>query len=315
MLNYIVRRILGAIPTLIFISIVIFTLLELAPGDAADAMVPPDMGGVMAEQLRTQLGLDRPPHERYLGWITQVLQGNLGYSLVNGRSVTSIILNRLPATLELVFASLAISTIFGIGLGIVSALKRHTPTDHALTFIGMLGLSIPEFFSGIVAIYLFSINLGWLPLGGRHPLGDYTLWERLSHIILPASVMGFTLIAALMRYTRASFLETMNQQFVQAAFSKGLSRRRVYIVHVLRNAAIPIVVILTFRLLLLFEGTVVIENVFSWPGMGTLIVDAITNRDYPIVMGVLTILSFLVVVISLLADIFTALVDPHVRLG
>lgn len=313
--SYMLRRIFGAIPTLLFISIAIFVLLELAPGDAADALVPPDLAGELAERLRTQLGLDRPPYERYFGWLTQVLQGNLGYSLVNGRPVVSIIFDRLPATLELVFASLIFSTIAGIGLGIFSALKRHTATDHALTFVGMLGLSVPEFFSGIICIYVFSINLEWLPLGGRHPLGEYGVWDRVSHVILPAFVMGFTLVAALMRYTRASFLETMNQTFVHAAFSKGLRRRRVYIVHVLRNAAIPIVVILTFRMLLLFEGAVVIENVFSWPGMGTLIVESIINRDYPIVMGVLTILSFLVVVISLLADIFTALVDPHVRLG
>jgi peptide/nickel transport system permease protein len=315
MLNYILRRVLGAVPTLLVISIVIFVLLELAPGDAADALVPADMAGAMADNLRSQLGLDRPPYERYLGWMAQVLQGNMGYSLVSGRPVVAVILDRLPATLELVFASLIFSTVAGVGLGIVSALKRHTATDHVLTLVGMIGLSIPEFFSGILCIFLFSIHLEWLPLGGRHPLGDYGLWERISHVILPAFVMGFTLVAALMRYTRASFLETMNQQFVQAAFSKGLSRWRVYIVHVLRNAAIPIVVILTFRLLLLFEGAVVIENVFSWPGMGTLIVEAITNRDYPIVLGVLTMLSFLVVVISLLADIFTALVDPHIRLG
>lgn len=313
MLEYIMRRMIGIVPTLVLVSIIIFILLELAPGDAADALIPPDLGGEAIVKMRQKLGLDQPVYIRYLKWLGQAVRGNLGYSFSTKRPVIEMIAERLPATLELVLSALILSTVMGIGLGVISALKEYSVTDNVLTFFGMAGISIPPFFLGVLGIFLLSARLGWFPVGGRVPIGEINFWTRLHHLFLPALVLGIYQIAAIMRYTRSSMIETLNQPYVATAFSKGEPKRYVYAVHAFRNACIPVLIVLMFRIVTLFGGSLFIETVFSWPGMGTLMMAAINNRDYPLVLAILLIMTTVVLIVSLMVDVVTAIVDPRIR--
>jgi len=297
------------IPTLILISVIAFFLLNLAPGDPASAMISPDASPADIEVLRARLGLDAPIHVRYWSWFQEVIRGELGYSYTSGRPVAQIIRRRLPATIQLVGSALLISTLFGIVLGVISGLKRYTIFDNIFTVLGLVWISIPEFFLGLIGIYFLSVQLNLFPIGGRIVIGE----GRLLPTILPALSLGLPLIAALMRYTRSSVIEVINKDYVDTAFSKGGSPWYVYVVHAFRNAAIPVMIILMFRMIRLFSGAVFVEEVFSWPGMGRLMVSAVENRDYPVVLGVLLVISIAVLLISLLIDIFTAILDPRVR--
>lgn len=313
MKQYIIRRLLMVIPTVLLVSILIFTLLNLMPGDPASALIPPDAGVAQLKALQEKFGLNVPAPIRYFNWLKEVLKGNLGYSYFTRRPVTEIIGSRLIPTLELVGAALLISTVLGLLLGIISALKQYSFVDHLLTFFGFIWISTPGFFFGLIGIYIFGIQMDILPIGGRTPIGEITFLARLKHLILPATVLGLSMIAALMRYTRSSMLEALNQPYITTAFSKGEPKSYVYLVHAFRNASIPILIVLVFRIIGLVGGAIIIENVFSWPGMGTLMVQAITNRDYPVVLGVLMIITVVVVLVSLLVDFVTAIVDPRVR--
>lgn len=319
MLSYIIRRVLVLIPMALVISFLVYLGLELTPGDAVSYMISPEMYGSMdperLQALRESLGLGQPFIVRYGIWLWGILHGNFGYSMSGGVPISTIVMDRLPATLELSAVALVLSTVVGCLLGTISALRRGSAADNGLTVVGMLGVSIPEFFFGLVAILIFALNLQWLPVGGRMLPGYVTFWDRLPHLIMPAMVLSVTMTAGVMRYARASMLDSLNKEFIKTARSKGLPEWRVNLLHGFRVALTPVIVLIGFRLPVLIGGSVVIEQVFQWPGIGNEFVAAVRSQDYPLVMMIALLSVVAVLLASLIVDILTALIDPRVRLG
>ena len=270
-LKHILKKFLSLIPMLILISIVIFGALQLTPGNPLTYQIPPELLSSSTfdlEAYEKAMGLDAPVYVQYFRWIWNILRGELGYSLVSGAPIVNMLRTRLPATMELALCGILISSVFGICLGILAAIKQNTLLDYGCTALSVLAISIPEFFMGIIGITIFSLKLGWLPTGGRLVYGDNSFGTRLAHLILPAVVMGLALTGALMRHTRGSLLDVLTRDYIKTARSKGLSERKVYLKHAFRNALIPVTVLLCFRIPGLVGGSVVIESVFGWPGMG-----------------------------------------------
>lgn len=317
--SYTIRKLLMLIPMLLVISFLIFLGLELMPGDAISYMASPEaMANISPEkleELRDSLGLNDPFMIRYGHWLKGILKGDFGYSLTSGTAISNIVKSKLVATLELSIAALIISTVLGNLLGIASALKHGSIGDHALTVAGMIGLSIPEFFFGLVSMLIFSIRLGWLPIGGRLQPG-YTSWfDHLPNLVLPALVLGIAMTAGVMRYARSSMLDSMNTEYIKTARSKGLPEWRVNLVHGFRTALSPIIVLIGFRLPMLIGGSVVIEQIFQWPGIGNEFVTAIRGQNYPLVMMIALLSVAAVLISSFLVDLLTAMLDPRIRLG
>lgn len=317
MLNYFIKRLLSIIPMLLLISMLIFIGLELTPGDPLTRLLPPEeaarMDPAAIEKFRVAMGINGPIYIRYYKWIINVLKGNYGVSLVDGVEVSNTLHNKLPATMELALCALFISSLLGIGFGLIAAIKQNSLSDYVSTTIGIIGVSIPEFFIGVLAIQVFAIKLKWLPLGGRSTYGADSLWQQIPNYILPACVLGFALTAALLRYTRGSMLDTLNKDYVKTARSKGLPEWKVYFKHAFRNALMPIVLLLCFRLPMLVGGAVIIEQIFNWPGIGGVLLQAISSKDYPVVLMVTLFTGFALLLASFLADLFTALLDPRIR--
>lgn len=318
MISYTIRRILVLIPTLLIITFLVFLGLELTPGDAVSYMVSPDalanISQESLEQLRDSLGLNDPFIVRYFKWIREVLKGDFGYSLSSGVPISEIVFDRLPATLELSIAALLISTFLGSILGIVSALKKGSVVDNILTFFGMIGVSIPQFFFGLVAILIFSLRLGWLPVGGRLLPGHKAFLDTLPYLVLPSLVLGLTMTAGVMRYARGSMLDALNKEYVRTARSKGLPEWRVKLIHGLRVALSPIIVLIGFRLPMLIGGSVVIEQIFQWPGIGREFVAAVRFQNTPLVMMIALLFVLAMLISSILIDLFIAMLDPRIRL-
>ncbi|HCQ64483.1 MAG TPA: peptide ABC transporter permease [Rhodobacteraceae bacterium] len=319
MLTFIARRLLITIPMLLVISFLVYLGLEMTPGDAVSHMIDPEAAARMSDEqfaaMREALGLNKSFLERYGIWLVNVLQGNFGHSLSGGVAISTIVLDRLPATLELAIFALFFSTLFGCVLGTISALRRGSATDSALTVIGMLGVSIPEFFFGLVAILIFALNLGWLPVGGRLLPGYETFIDRLPHIVLPGLVMSLMMTAGVMRYSRSAMLDSLSREFIRTARSKGLPEWRIHLIHGFRVALTPVVVLIGFRLPTLIGGSVIIEKVFQWPGVGNEFIQAVRGSDYPLVMMIALLSVFAVLMASLIVDVLTALIDPRVRLN
>ena len=303
---------------LLVISFLIYLGLEVTPGDAVSYMIPMDALMTMKpeelEIMREALGLNDPFFIRYLRWLGGVLQGNFGYSLTSGVSIKDIVMDRLPATLELSICALVLSTILGVIFGSISALYRGSLIDIFFTIFGMLGVSIPVFIFGLVALVIFALNLGWLPVGQRL-LPEYdSYWDHMPHLIMPAGVLGLFMTAGVMRYSRSSMLDSLNKEFIRTARSKGVPEWRVNFIHGLRVALIPIVVLIGFRLPMLIGGAVIIEQVFQWPGVGQLMVTATLARNYPMVMMIAFLSVTTVLFASYLIDLFTAILDPRIKL-
>jgi len=319
MLTFIARRLLITIPMLLVISFLVYLGLEMTPGDAVSYMIDPEAAARMSDEqfaaMREALGLNKSFLERYGIWLVNILQGNFGHSLSGGVAISTIVLDRLPATLELAIFALFFSTLFGCVLGTISALRRGSATDSALTVIGMLGVSIPEFFFGLVAILIFALNLGWLPVGGRLLPGYETFIDRLPHIVLPGLVMSLMMTAGVMRYSRSAMLDSLSREFIRTARSKGLPEWRIHLIHGFRVALTPVVVLIGFRLPTLIGGSVIIEKVFQWPGVGNEFIQAVRGSDYPLVMMIALLSVFAVLMASLIVDVLTALIDPRVRLN
>lgn len=318
MLKYTLKKLLGLIPMLIFITFIIYLGLELTPGDAVSHMISPEMlanvDPVKLEEIRASYGLNDPFLLRYFRWLGEILRGNFGYSVSSGVPIIKIIKDLLPATLELSVAALCISTILGSVLGLFSAIRRGTFSENLLTVAGMIGVSIPQFFFGMVCILIFSLNLGWLPVGGRMMPGKTAFVDRYEYLILPALVLGIALTAGVMRYARSSMLDTMNKEYIRTARSKGLPEWRVNLVHGFRVALTPVIVLVGFRLPTLIGGAVVIETIFRWPGIGSSFATAVRGQNYPLVMMIALLTVTAVLVASFLVDIATALLDPRVKL-
>lgn len=321
--RYIFRRILQAIPVLIGITIITFTFTELAPGDAVSAMLMDVAGGggaieLDAETLRAKYGLDQPAPVRYLRWVRNILQGDMGVRVRSGVPVAEEIARRLPATLQLMFFAIILAVAIGIPLGIFSALRQYSFADYTLTGFVFMGISVPGFFAAIAGVYIFAVRLGWFPTSGYSTPGLETdmlghVLDVLHHMALPATVLAVESMASIVRYTRASMLDTIRQDYITTARSKGLPPWLVTMRHSLRNSLLPIITIIGLRLPSLFGGAIVIETIFNWPGMGRLYLEGVTTRDIPLVMSMVLISAVVIVVSNLITDLTYAVADPRVR--
>jgi peptide/nickel transport system permease protein len=319
MVTFVIRRLLITIPMLLAISFLVYLGLELTPGDAVSHMIDPETASQMTpeqfETLRETLGLDKSFVERYGIWLANVMQGDFGHSLSGGVAISTIVMDRLPATLELSIFALVFSTLFGCALGTISALRRGSATDSSLTVIGMIGVSIPEFFFGLVAILIFALHFDLLPVGGRLLPSYDSYFDHIPNIILPGLVLSMMMTAGVMRYSRSAMLDSMSREFIRTARSKGLPEWRVNLIHGFRVALTPVVVLIGFRLPTLIGGSVIIEEVFQWPGIGSEFIEAVRGADYPLVMFIALLSVFAVLMASLIVDVLTALIDPRVRLS
>jgi peptide/nickel transport system permease protein len=307
-------RIAQVIPTLFLVSVLVFGLQQLMPGDPALVLAGEDRSAAVIAQIRAELWLDRPLPVQYAHWMGNVLHGNLGYSWRIREPVMQLIAEKLPVTLQLSVMAFIIAVAIGIPAGVIAAVKRNSFWDYLANAVGLAGLSTPTFWLGIMLILLVSVQLGWLPPSGYVPLTED--WRQsLATTIMPAFVLGNAIAAILMRHTRSAMLTALDQDFVRTARAKGLREWKVVTRHALRNALIPVVTLGALELGTLFSGAVLTEQVFSIPGFGKMIVDAVFNRDYPVVQGVVLVTAFLYVVVNLIADVLYVVINPRLRQG
>lgn len=319
MTQYIARRLLIAIPMLLLITLVNFVMQNLAPGDPLDYLVPVTMRAELRmdeediANLRAKFGLDEPIVVRYFIWLGQVVRGNFGYSVLERRDVSDILSERLPHTLELAILSLLLANFWAILAGVVAALKQYSITDYVLTIISFTLSGIPQFFTGLAFILIFAVQLHWLPLAGiRTPNIPFDLWDHIRHLIMPVIVLSLP-AASMLRQARSAMLEEMNKDYALVARSKGLKERTVNFRHVLRNALLPLITLLGLQLPNLIAGSVIVETIFAWPGMGKLSVDSAVTKDYPTLMAITTITAVIVLAANLITDIAYAWIDPRIR--
>ena len=311
-MSFILRRLGAIIPTLFFVSVMIFGLQQLLPGDPAIAMAGEERDPNVIAYLRGKFHLDEPLPVRYGYWLQGVAHGDLGESVRIQRPVSSLILEKLPVTLELAGFAMVFALAIGITAGIVSAVYKDTWVDYAANVFALWGLSTPNFWLGILLILLFAVKLGWLPASGYvSPFED--LKGNLASMVLPAFVLGNALAAVLMRHTRSAMLQVLSSDYVRTARAKGLDERVVILRHALRNALVPVVTLTALQLGELLSGAVLTEQVFSIPGFGKLIVDAVFNRDYSVVQGVVLFTATAYIVLNLLADVAYVLINPRMR--
>lgn len=318
--TYIIRRIFQAIPLLFIISVISFLLMTLAPGDPTAIYENPEASSKGPQDLSNiedMLGVNQPIYVQYYKWIKLILlEGNMGYSFEDGRPVLEKIFERIPATLWLTGTALIVSIIIAIPIGVYSAVKKYSFFDYLFTGYSFLGISAPTFYVGLIAILFFSLRLGWVPPSGMREIYDYFDWyDRFIHLVLPASVLAFNLVASKSRYMRSSMLEVIRQDYIRTARAKGLSEFKVIFKHALRNALLPIITIVALQLPILVGGAFIIEQIFAWPGLGRLSINAVFIRDYQVIMGTTMITSVAVVLCNLLADILYAIVDPRIQYG
>jgi peptide/nickel transport system permease protein len=312
MLGYLVRRLLATIPVIGMVAFFVFALLYLTPGDPA-AIIAGDIATVEdIERIRHKLGLDQPLLPRFWSWASAVLQGDLGISIFTNLPVTQLIGQRVEPTLSLALCTLIFAVLVAVPMGVVAAWKAGKLIDRLVMLFSVAGFSIPVFVLAYLLIYLFAIDLDWLPVQGYTPLRE-GLWPWLRHLILPSMALGTIYIALIARITRATMLEVLAQDYVRTAHAKGLAPSAVLIRHALKNAAVPIVTIIGIGVALLISGVVVTESVFAIPGIGRLTVDAIVRRDYPIIQGVILIFSAVYVLVNLAVDLSYRLFDPRIQ--
>jgi peptide/nickel transport system permease protein len=316
--KYILRRILIAIPLLFGITVINFLLVNLAPGDPMSAMIETEAGGMSqedVERMRARYGLDQPLPVRYGYWLKEAVQGNLGWRMspTDRRPVTEVLMERIPMTLKLMVGAIILANVIGIALGVVSAVRQYSAVDYVLTLLAFGGISVPGFFIALLLIYVFAATLGWFPTSGSRTPGEASILNQLHHMVLPAIALGSDYTASMMRQTRASMLEVLNQDYVNTARAKGLREYVVILRHALRNAALPLVSLFALYLPGLVGGAVIIETVFGWPGMGRLTIQSVSGRDYNMLMGIILVTSIMVLIANLFADIVYAFVDPRIR--
>jgi peptide/nickel transport system permease protein len=308
-------RIVSVLFVLFGIAVISFLLMRLVPGDAVDALLGQGQRDKQtAETLRRVLGLDRSLPQQFVDWSTALLHGDLGVSFRSHQPVANEILQRLPATLELAAAGLIVSLIAGLSLGVLSAIRRNSWLDLSSRLISLVGVSLPNFWLGIFLILIFGVYLHVLPSGGYVPLTQ-SVPDNLKFLVMPAVALGVANAAVIMRLTRSTLLEVLHTDYVRTAFAKGLREQKVVTRHALRNALIPIITVIGIQVGSILGGTVIIEQVFSWPGLGSLVVTAVLNRDYPVVQGVTMLLAAFFVLASLVVDVTYMYVDPRLRRG
>ena len=324
MTAYIIRRLLWMLPLLIGVSVISFTLLKRAPGDPVSAILAGaarEGEGVTAEdrdRLREQYGLNDPAYVQYFRWLGEITQGNLGESTRSNAPVFDVIKQRLPNTVKLSLVAFILTIIIALPLGIISAVKQYSMVDYILTFGGFAGISVPQFWLALMLLYIFALKLGWLPSFGMQSAYVESGFvpetiDAIKHYILPVTAITIVGLTGYMRYQRAAMLDVIKQDYVRTARAKGLSESKVILKHAWRNALIPIITLLGYVFVILVEGSIVVETIFSWPGMGLLAVDSLQQRDYPVVMAIVLMSSVLILLGTLLSDILYAIVDPRVR--
>jgi peptide/nickel transport system permease protein len=312
MLNFLPRRLLQLLPTLFIVSVLIFGLQQLLPGDPALVMAGEEGDPEVVEQIRRQYRLDQPLPVQYLYWMGGVLQGDLGESMRIKQPVSQLIAEKLPVTLQLGTMAMLFALLIGIPAGIVSAVKRGTAWDTAANVVALAGLSTPNFWLGIMMIFLFSVGLGWLPASGYVSLFEAP-WQSLATTVMPAFVLGSGIAAVLMRHMRSALLQALAADYVRTARAKGLLEQQVVLRHALRNALTPVITLGALEFGTLLSGAVLTEQVFSVPGLGKLIVDAVFNRDYAVVQGVVLVTATVYILLNLLADVLYVLANPRLR--
>jgi peptide/nickel transport system permease protein len=309
---YILRRLLGAIPLLLGISVVIFALIHLPPGGPADIYAgSPNVSADDLARMNENLGLNDPLPIQYAKWLGNMVRGDWGNSYKDGRPVTSAILERLPATLQLMVASLVIALALAVPIGIYTATRATKLPRYIVNVLTMLGISVPTFWTGLMVILFFAGRLGWIPTGGRGREGD--LLDQLHHLIAPALVLALVSMAGFARYIHSSMIEVMQEDYIRTATAKGLTNRTVVLRHAFRNASIPVITLLGLEVPRLFSGALVTEVVFSWPGIGRLVTESILGRNYPVLMGTFMLSAILVIFGNLIADVCYGLVNPQIR--
>jgi peptide/nickel transport system permease protein len=313
MIGYIIRRILGALLVMLAVSVLVFFMIRLVPGDPIGAMLA-DAGSEEArEALMRKFGFDQPLTVQFVKWFVNLLHGDLGASLYgSNQRVTTILIEALPRTMSLAALSFIIAIVIALPAGIISALKRNTSTDTAVSLFAFLGLSMPDFWLAILLIIVFAANLQWLPAIGYEPLSS-GVWEWFSHLILPSIAIGTGFSAIIARMVRSSLLEVMQADYIRTAASKGLKQKTIILWHALPNAMIPVITVLGIAFALLISGAVVVENVFSIKGLGRVLIQGIINRDYPVVQGAVLVVSAFFVFANLIVDLLYAVIDPRIR--
>ncbi|MDB4895111.1 MAG: ABC-type transporter, integral rane subunit [Firmicutes bacterium] len=312
--RYVIRRILIAVPVLLGITVLSYLCMRLAPGSPIDLLVDPNATAAEIERQRHLLGLDQPVVIQYFKWLGQLLHGELGYSMRSSKPVINLILARIGPTALLAGTSLVIAYVVGIPLGVLSATRAYTLWDYGSMTLAFLAAAIPNFFLGLVAIYVFSVKLKMLPLGGMYDPGTRPgVLALTTHLIMPALVLAGAQLGALIRQVRSAVLETLNEDYVRTARAKGVAEQKVLYKHALRNALVPIITLFGLSLPFLVGGSVVTEQVFSWPGLGTFMIQSIGSRDYPAIMGVTVLIAIAVLIGNLLTDLAYGLADPRIR--
>jgi len=304
--RFLVRRLVLAIPVLLGVATLVFSLIHLIPGDPVQAMLGDAASPESVIELRTRLGLNRPLHVQYAAFLMGVARGDLGVSLRTNERVSSAIAARLPATVELALAAMLVAVVIAIPTGIVTAVWSGAGVDHAATTLAMVGLSMPTFWLGPLLGLVFSVELGWLPVSGR---------GTVAHLVLPAITLGLPLAAVLARMTRASLMDELGEIYITAARARGLSEARILLRHAFRNSLIPIVTVLGLQFGGVLTGAVITETIFAWPGVGRLLIQSIGFRDYPLVQGCILLIAVTYVSVNLLTDMAYALLDPRIRLS
>ncbi len=304
-IHYVIKRLLMGIAIVLFVSVLVFAIMQAMPGDPIDLMVDTRVSPERVAELKARWGLDEPPVVQYFYWLGNILQGDFGTSVSMKQSVGDLIMQRLPYTLMLTGAALLIEYLISIPLGLLAATRKDKPADKALTVGTIVLWSMPQFWLGVLLMFIFSITLGILPVSG---------YSGFSSLILPAFTLALPTLAQIFRLTRSEVLDVMRERYVMTANAKGLSSRKVLIKHILRNALIPVTVMFFLSLPWLIGGAVVVENVFAWPGMGQLLWKAISKQDFMVVQGIIFVITVLTVICNLIGDIISGILDPRIRL-
>lgn len=312
MSRYLIQRVLHALVVIWLVVTLVFFLLRAVPGDPFAAMLA-DVDPGAAEALKAKWGYDQPVYVQYYLWMGNLLQGDLGNSIYGSNvAVSRIILEAIPRTLSLAFISFTLALTVSLAAGIISAIRRYSLLDHTVTLTAFMGLSMPDFWLGILLIIVFAVKLGWLPAIGYKPISD-GFWPWLSHLILPAIASGMAFAAIITRMTRSAMLEVLQTDYIKVARAKGLSENTVVLVHAFKNALIPVITVMGIAFALLMSGTVIIENVFAIKGLGRVLIQSILNRDYPVVQGAILVVSVLFVFSNLAVDVLYTVIDPRIR--
>lgn len=312
MFNYIVRRVFSTVPVMLVVALIVFSLLYLAPGDPAVIIAGDQASPADVEKIRASLGLDRPFLVRFSEWLFNLMRGDLGVSMFTGIPVAELIGQRIEPTLSLMVLTLILAVGIAVPIGVLAAWKTGTWIDRGVMAISVVGFSVPVFVVGYLLIFFFSLELDWLPVQGYVSYTNgFGIW--IQHLILPAIALGFVYIALIARITRATMLEVLSQDYIRTARAKGMGQAGILFVHSLKNAAVPVVTVIGIGIALLIGGAVVTESVFAIPGLGRLTIDAIVQRDYPMIQGLVVVFSFVYVLVNLAVDIIYTIVDPRIR--